>query len=368
MSGLNNIVRDGAFLLHPFFEYMRGNMERKRWNCIDMLRAGSFLLIFLYHYMIETEAGGYFSFSGAGILCENANIHMAKVGVTLFFMISGFGLMYSSREFSLKTYAKKRFWRILIPFYAASLFMFLCKKLLIPGPVFDGTIPKWHIIFTVLGLDGYLKEYGVSTFSLGVGEWFVGCMILMYVCFPLLRLGMKKNRTVMMVAATVFYLIIAAVYQGSVPSHYFFLIKIFDFILGMYLAERLKHASVSNLAVLIPAVLFFVVFPVHIPLNRDYVNTIFCAILFLTIFCTENTAFGRRVSGCLPVRKISQYSYEMFLLHHWGIIVMNRILQPQSLAAAVFCLIPELTVCFAAGAVLHEILYFAVRSKPARRA
>lgn len=338
-------------------------MERKRWNYIDTLRVCSFLLIFLYHFMTETEAGGYFSFRSTGISCENANLHMAKIGVSLFFMISGFGLMCSSEKFSLKTYAKKRFVRILIPFYAVSLLTFICKKLFIPGPVFREAIPWWHMIFTVLGLDGYLKEYGVSTFSLGVGEWFVGCMILMYVCFPLLRLGMKKNRKVTMAAATVCYLVLMAFYRGSVPAHYFFFVKIYDFILGMYMAEILKQPSKSRLPVLIAAVLLLILFPFKIPVNENYINTVFCVLLFLTLFCTEDTGIGARVAGSLPVRKLSEYSYEMFLIHHWAIIMMNRILKPQSAGRILLCLTAELAVVLTAGAVLHLALARAVARK-----
>ena len=80
-------------------------MKRKRWDSVDVLRICSLLLIFLYHFMVEIEAGDWFYLSAVGISYENQNLHMAKVGVTLFFMISGFGLMHSNRQnFDGKTY------------------------------------------------------------------------------------------------------------------------------------------------------------------------------------------------------------------------------------------------------------------------
>lgn len=331
-------------------------MGQKRWKYIDALRVCSFILIILYHYIIELEAIGCFSFLKTGIVYENANIHMAKVGVTLFFMISGFGLMYSNRDFSIKEYIKKRFVRIYIPFYVVSVLVFLCRKILVSEPVFAGTIPGWHIIFTLLGLDGYLKEYGIATFSLGVGEWFVGCMILMYGCFPLLRFAMKKNAHITLAVSTVFYLIVVWLYEGSVPSHYFFPIKLYDFILGMYLAQNLKKPFQKYRLGLVLAAAFFLFCPVRVPIDANYSNTIFCLILFLCAFHIEETKISEVVFGGIMVRRLSAYSYEVFLVHHWGIIMMNKILRPQSLGKAVMCFCAEFAAIFVVGGILHEML------------
>ena len=91
-------------------------------------------------------------------------------------------------RFSLKEYVIKRFVKVLIPYYLVSIFVFMGKMILDHGNAFaEKEVPLWSVLLTALGLDGYLAEYGVPTYHLGVGEWFVGCLVLMYLVFPLLR-------------------------------------------------------------------------------------------------------------------------------------------------------------------------------------
>ena len=40
-------------------------------------------------------------------------------------------------------------------------------------------------MFSVLGLDGYLLPLGANFYK--IGEWFLGCLLLIYLLFPLLR-------------------------------------------------------------------------------------------------------------------------------------------------------------------------------------
>lgn len=328
---------------------------KKRWKYIDLLRACSMLLIILYHYEVDLEINNLVSLGEFGI--RYTNIHMAQVGVALFFMVSGFGLMYSSYdEFSVKTFLKKRCLRIYLPFYAVSLLTYLSRKILISGAVFEDGIPAWHIIFTILGVDGYLKEYGIPTFSLGIGEWFLGCLILMYFCFPFLRAGFKKNTNVMMLLSTICYVVTVAFYHGSVPPYYFFFIKIYDFILGMFFAMVLKRQSRKSLIIMIPATLFLILCPYIIPLDRSYIVTIVCALIFLSAFELEGIKTTEIISGSFPVKILAKYSYEMFLIHHWGLIFMNKILRPSSVASAVICFILELGIICICGIILKRTL------------
>ena len=49
---------------------------------------------------------------------ENDNMNIAMLGVAVFFILSGAGLAYSTGEnFDIRRFYKKRFIRILIPFY-----------------------------------------------------------------------------------------------------------------------------------------------------------------------------------------------------------------------------------------------------------
>lgn len=344
---------------------------KQRFHYIDALRVLALFLIILYHYETDIITSGLFDLQAAGIHYETANIHMAKVGVTLFFMVSGFGLMLSSlHSFSVKEFVKKRVVRIYIPFYVVSVLVYLAKRVMTDGPVFAG-IPAWHIIYTILGLDGYLAEYGVATFSLGVGEWFIGCMVGMYLCFPALRWAMKKNANVTILIATACYMVIVAVYQGVVPSHYFFFIKIYDFILGMYFAVRLQLKDLQNVQearenrmswrtwmrpVCVICLVVLLLLPVTVPVKVEYVHSVFSAIVFLCAFWLESVPFARRIFAGKPIAMISKYSYEMFLIHHWGLIMMNRVIKPQSVGMVFVCFVVEFVVILAGGMILKECI------------
>lgn len=340
---------------------------KQRFYYIDALRVLALFLIILYHYETDIMTSGLFDIAAADIGYETANIHMAKVGVNLFFMVSGFGLMLGSlHSFSVKEYVKKRVVRIYLPFYAVTLLVYLAKRVQIGSAVFAG-IPMWHVIYTLLGLDGYLAEYGVATFSLGVGEWFVGCIVGMYVCFPMLRWVMQKKPGVTIGAATIIYIIIAAVYEGVIPAHYFFFIKIYDFILGMYLAIRLQRTCRSKEKALRLAVLSalgaaaFLIVPVKIPTKPEYVHSVFCLLVFLCAFWLESVPFAQRVFASGPISIISKYSYEMFLIHHWGLIVMNRRLKPQGMEMFWLCFILEFVIILAGGMILKKCMNWGLR-------
>lgn len=330
--------------------------NKKRWGSLDVLRLTSFFLIFIYHFMVETEAGGYYSFSQHGITYETPNLHIAKIGVVLFFMMSGFGLMGGS--FSLKEYGKKRFERIFIPYYVVSAFVLFCAMILSSEPVFAGSVPKWHIIFTVLGIDGYLSEYGVPTFHLGIGEWFVGCMILMYLVYPLLRKAMLKKPNMLIMVSTAVYLLLLLFYKGTVPVYYFFPVKLYDFILGMYLAVKIKEPSVKTAVISFALMLGFFMFPIKLPLSDDYPNVILGLLTFLFVFSLEDIKKVKRIFECRIFKDVAACSYEMFLIHHWGIIMINQILQPQTPGMIWICFIVEGIVILFAGRGLHDCIHF----------
>ena len=104
----------------------------------------------------------------------------------------------------------KRFIRVLIPFYITYISYFIYKVIndrffyiLFPA----GNI-RMEIIFTFFGMDEWISQHGIHTFSLGIGEWFLGALLLLYLLFPLLRFLMKKNSRLFFVGSTCIYLLL----------------------------------------------------------------------------------------------------------------------------------------------------------------
>lgn len=155
--------------------------DRKKY--IDIIRAFSVCLIFLYHFDI-TRLG-----ASTPLVYRFANGNWGNVGVFLFFMISGNCLMYKYEEkFELREFLKNRLGKIILPFWMCYGLVFLFnfwKTRTFPE------IPIYKFVLTLIGMDGYFS-YKTETFYL-VGEWFLGCILLLYLIFPLTRWCVKKN-------------------------------------------------------------------------------------------------------------------------------------------------------------------------------
>lgn len=62
------------------------------------------------------------------------------------------------------------------------------------------------IFFSILGIDGYIANWGVQTFFL-VGEWFLGYIIIIYIIFPILRKGVNEYPLLLAIITAVLYIL-----------------------------------------------------------------------------------------------------------------------------------------------------------------
>jgi peptidoglycan/LPS O-acetylase OafA/YrhL len=70
----------------------------------------------------------------------------------------------------------------------------------------------------------------------------------------------------------------------------------------------------------------------------------------------EGFSKAKELLGNKGIGFIADCSYEMFLVHHWGIILMSQILGPTTLPTAVLYLAAELVVVVLIGFVLHYVI------------
>lgn len=291
-------------------------MKRRIWF-LDIIRVIAFVFIIFYHMAVQLPLDGICDVTRVTPFYLNANLHIATLGVTLFFMISGAGLMLGSlQEFDLKTYFKKRFVRILVPFYIVYLCV-LCVKLIVdPQNTFIPGIPRWTVIFTVLGIDTYISTCGIVSFTLGIGEWFLGCLIMIYVLFPLLRFCMKKKPVITFLAATVYYLVMIYFYPfQKVPMHMNFFVKIYGFILGMFLILYWEKIKKWTLALTLPVIAVFLFYPAVIPVLDELKTTVLSIAVFVTAVSLESIVErSSRVQKFL--KGFCGIHYELFLVHH----------------------------------------------------
>lgn len=225
---------------------------KKRYLYLDIARFWAVFLVILYHldfHLTNHNITSYYSFT-----IQNSNY----TGVVLFILLSGLSLtlnLQKNDKVNWKTFYKKRILGVLPLLWIAYILQYFRLFYL------HGTTPivgeKWRIIFSILGLDGYLSQV-TTTFYLGIGEWFIGMIMFLYLFFPFLLYVLRKN-------ALIFSLMIVVIYLSSafIPNPIGFR-SIWDmmplFSLGMLLGYYHPEIKLKTFSVLFPLFIFFQVF------------------------------------------------------------------------------------------------------------
>lgn len=264
------------------------------------------------------------------------------LSVTLFFFLSGYGLMYSEsrRPFDLKRFAVKRFWRILEPFWLVNLFAV--------------------IIYLILGVDNIATKsplnvvasiFGVLRFDPTM--WFIHYLLVIYILFGI---GMWLRRPVLVVGGGIIAFIVIAVIN-RLPSHLWS--SLFAFPFGMIVGASpdatirffRRYEILFVGLILYAALMYCFVFDgqqTNGPLWHQLNNILLVVLLLFVI-------------GRTPLKYMNWYKlpskwqpyYEVYLVHpkilfvtlfSFGIFIPLWIFLPLTFAIAlVFCNIPSVS-------------------------
>lgn len=288
----------------------------------DFIRVTAFLCILLFHFQVETSHYAGF-FRGIPFLVTGIHdISLGEVGVSLFFILSGASLMISKKPFHVISFYKSRIRALFPAFYLVWGGAFLGTLLLSPESL-RGT-PPWTIILTFLGLDGYV--YSICPNFYKIGEWFLGCLLLIYLVYPLLRTAIDRHPRILLPFVLVIWILCMKFIPTPFrPDHTFYL-RIPEFLIGMYLMKYWnRHIYLQGFAGIFMCLFFLF----HSPLPGNY-QVICLAGTGIGVFMTLRALACWIDSFALPVLKtivteISGISYEIFLLHHFVLIHMLRI-------------------------------------------
>ena len=203
---------------------------KQRDAALDFVRLVAAVMIVVFHFNSMFAPTGDVS---AGPL-RYANGSFGNFGVALFFLLSGYALMLRyGQACPLKTFYKKRFLSI-YPLYWLCFFSLFLYSDILHGNLPAG-VPGWSIIWSVLALDGYLAGV-VPTFYL-LGEWFVGCIVLLYLVFPLLRAALLRAVRPAVCVTLALWAVWLAFYPGPFAREHDFITCIPIFMAGMVLAH-----------------------------------------------------------------------------------------------------------------------------------
>lgn len=289
-------------------------MRKERILYLDFIRAISIVAIVVFHFNTSMFSHGI---NSAFILFQNyKNGNLGNIGVSLFFIISGAALMYSYRDnFSIKTFLAKRFMSIYPMFWMAYAIAFL--YLFYFNKTIEHGVPNINFILTLIGMDGYLL-YRIPSYYL-LGEWFLGCIILLYLCFPLLRKLMINKPIVLLISICVFYIAIVQTYPFKMDIDRNFITRIPDLLVGMYFIQYIKKVRFYQFiaALSISSLLLFV----EININQMYKITIIgISLFFVLVYIIQHIKLGI-INNLFFV--VSKYSYSIFLTHH---VIMSQLL------------------------------------------
>ncbi len=287
----------------------KGN-KRERLVYLDFVRAIAVVLILLTHYNAWFVFGVAEPQLNKCVLFEYPfGIYIGDLGVSLFLIISGAALMYVySERLSLVSFYKKRFLAIYPMFWMAYLVAVLPKLGVWSEMGLD--VPKWRMLVTVAGMDGYLSEYGAGFYILG--EWFLGFIVLFYLIFPLLRILMNKYEIITWIAIVVIYCVVVRYYDMEMAMSKCILIRLPELCFGM---SVVKHRMKIKWYIAAIAALILAANTILRPEWVSSVRTTYVGIacFVVLVFIADYVKYKGVYAVCAFLTK---YSYSIFLVHH----------------------------------------------------
>ena len=232
----------------------KGVKKEGRLVSIDLLRVIAITLVILFHLLYE--------------IYQNDSLRpIGFVGVSLFFIISGFVLAkkYSFLEkFSLKWFLK-RFLKVVSVYYIAIIVIVI----LFGTQTYHGGITDilLHFIF----LDPFFKS---SAYSIISPAWFLTPLIALYIIFPYLNRLIKNN--IFFLAAAFLIMAVSRFYLGGlVNANPLFFIG--EFCFGIAFAHEKKNSALllSFITIFIMPVMFlpFILFYLLYFFKSEYLPT-----------------------------------------------------------------------------------------------
>lgn len=310
--------------------------KKSRIYCFDLLKIISIMIVFFHHIMMDLYiVHPMYNLKILEVLILRPNMNLGMIACGMFILISGATLALKGKEEEPISFYKKRFIRLLIPFYIAYIIYFIIRVINARSLLIFNDIPLYRFIFTICGVDEYLAANGIRTFSLGIGEWFLGCIMFCYVAYPFLFKFHKKYPIILFIIMTTFNIFINIFYGKfnlTIPSHMNFFCQIYNFYLGMILIDKNFLTKIKKwfLIFTVPIILFFYFYKTLLSMPDNFKTTIVLISLFITFYLLE-----KYIANIKYMPKIVDFfngiSLEIYLVHHFIIYQVDYMLGYRNL-------------------------------------
>lgn len=292
-------------------------MNKKQLFHLDLIRVLSTFLIVCCHFSVAFMQYNISGFNN--YLFSFANTDSGKLGVYLFFMLSGASLIYNyGDKFSVIQFYKKRWVRIFSLFYLAWLVFYIIKVIEVKSFLYNGSVLR--MFWTLVGLDYYLGGM-YSTYAI-VGEWFTGAIIVIYVIFPLLRLLYKYKMSYYLTSIILYILYLVNFFIIPLPhptNTETIFVDIFYFWIGMMFikeGEKVKRIPIFPLIIILVPLLV-----VKNQYNATTNSLIVAIIIYIICMKVQN---GKVFESNAIFNFVAKYSYAIYLVHHQVIYLVIK--------------------------------------------
>lgn len=311
------------------------------------------------------------------------------VGVSVFFVLSGFVLTWSARATdTAPKFWRRRFFKIypnhFVALLIATAFMVWLGQnfgFLPVGEQLPGLLPQ------LLLVHAWLPDLSLA-FSFNLVSWSLSVEALFYLSFPLVLAGIRRIRPerlwfwVVAMAAVVFCVPQVArllpageiAYEGLGSWEYWFIYvlpvsRLAEFVIGMLMARIVLSGRWIRVPAWLTGLVFLAGYVVALNVPKNYAivaATVIPIALLIPAVATADVRGGRSWLAKPVMVWLGNISYAFYLLHFFGIVTVVYLLgweyQPTWLTSTGFVL-----GVLALGVVLSTLLYRLVERPMQRR-
>jgi peptidoglycan/LPS O-acetylase OafA/YrhL len=345
------------------------------------LRFPAALLVFVYHGSLQLPTTSLFADQGFAAGYASGAADLGALGVTFFFVLSGFVLTWSAREDdSPGAFLRRR----LVKIYPNYLVTWALAMLLFAG----ATTPAWQAVTNLFMLQSWVPDF-FTNLSVNPPSWSLGTEAIFYAAFPLLlplvrriRPGRLKYWTAGTLAAVfatpaLAYLLLPDTpkvpggFDASQVQYWFayFLppVRLLDFLLGILVARLVLLGRWRGPGLTVSALLLAAVFPLTraVPyLYGQRAVTIIPIVLVIAAAATADATGRRTLFQSRTAVWLGEISFAFYLLH-FIVLTESRTLLGRTFGtpAAIALLLALLAVTI----VLAWLLYVTVERPLTRR-
>ena len=230
----------------------------------------------------------------------------------IFFALSGYVLQakYGSSLGKIRVFYYKR-WKMIIPPYIVVFLSAYMGNVAKYGSFFYYDIPKYRLIFSFLGVDGYAQWFCQTYFITGV--WFIGAILFLYAIYPLLnKLARTRLKYIFLFLLIVAFLLLLKFSVIPAPIDINPVTCVLSFYIGMLLFEKTSLIK-SKITFIICTVVCLGLLFVTLKGNHVIKEMIMGYLMFISIFNIGNH-LGNFCSFKV-ITRLSKTSYYSILIH-----------------------------------------------------